>query len=93
MPRLLRSRRRQAINAPGASSRSRLRWQCRRGMRELDVLLIDYLDQRYIEAGEREMLAFERLLSLSDPELVAYLLFGETPEDSELELIVNHVRR
>ena len=58
---------------------SRLRWQCRRGTRELDELLLGYLEARYPQAGEAEKAEFQALLSLPDPELIGYLLQGRTP--------------
>jgi antitoxin CptB len=58
---------------------AKLRWRCRRGMRELDVILERYLDQRYAEAPLAEQQAFETLLDLPDPELFAYLMRRETP--------------
>ena len=38
-------------------------------MRELDVLLVDYLERRYEQSPESEKAAFRRLLELPDPEL------------------------
>ena len=48
---------------------NRLRWRCRRGLRELDVLLVRYLDKRWATAPEEERAAFRALLELPDPEL------------------------
>ena len=58
---------------------SRLRWQCRRGMKELDQLLTAYLDDGYDAAPEADKAAFRALLALSDPELVGYLLQRREP--------------
>ena len=58
---------------------SRLKWQCRRGMRELDVLLVNYLETRYAAAEDAQKSAFQGLLELSDPELMSYLLQNEDP--------------
>jgi len=55
----------------------RLRWRCRRGMRELDVLLERYLDERWPTAPAGRRAAFRALLELPDPELAA-LLLGKT---------------
>ena len=60
---------------------ARLRWRCRRGMRELDVLLERYLQQRYAVAPAAEQHAFESLLELPDPQLFAYLMRREAPND------------
>ena len=53
---------------------SELKWQCRRGMRELDELLLNYLKQRYEFAPDDEKAAFRALLKLPDAELLGYLL-------------------
>ena len=58
---------------------TQLRWQCRRGMRELDVVLERYLQQRYASAPLAEQQAFESLLDLPDPQLFAYLMRREMP--------------
>ena len=61
------------------SEESRLRWQCRRGMRELDELLVRYLETRYPIADDHEKATFRGVLELPDPELNAYLLQRQTP--------------
>jgi succinate dehydrogenase flavin-adding protein (antitoxin of CptAB toxin-antitoxin module) len=48
-------------------------------MRELDVLLVDYLEQRYDGATTAEKSAFRALLELPDPELMGYLLQKGAP--------------
>lgn len=60
----------------GDAAMSRLAWRCRRGMRELDVLMMRYLNRRYASASTDEQAAFHRLLDLPDPELAA-LCFGK----------------
>jgi len=69
---------------------SELRWQCRRGMRELDELLLDYLEQRYESASDKEKAAFCTLLELPDPELVGYLLQQESPAP-EVRIVVDYI--
>jgi succinate dehydrogenase flavin-adding protein (antitoxin of CptAB toxin-antitoxin module) len=48
-------------------------------MKELDLLLTRYLDRHWLLADTTERAAFERLLDLPDPVLVAYLLGDELP--------------
>lgn|GEM_PF-266766 len=66
---------------------ARLRWACRRGMRELDVLLERYLQQHWSKAslGQRE--AFESLLVLNDPDLAALCLGNADVPVQFVELI------
>lgn len=70
----------------------RLKWQCRRGMRELDVLLTGYLEKSYPASDETSKRAFRRLLELSDPELNALLLGGVKSADTDIAHAVTLVR-
>ena len=69
---------------------SRLRWQCRRGMRELDRLLVAYLEEHYDDASDADKEAFQALLALPDPQLVGYLLNNQTPDPS-LQRVVDDI--
>jgi antitoxin CptB len=71
---------------------SRLAWQCRRGMRELDELLQRYLEQRYPRATDDERRAFQRLLDVQDTELQAYVLNHAEPCDPEMKSVVRILR-
>ena len=70
----------------------RLRWRCRRGMRELDRLLERYLDRRWAVASEPERGVFLRLLDCEDDRLWRWFLGHETPPDADLEQLVQHIR-
>lgn len=48
----------------------KLRWRCRRGMRELDAAMLAYLDHHYKDADDDEQHQFRQLLELQDPELM-----------------------
>jgi antitoxin CptB len=70
----------------------RLAWRCRRGMKELDLVLMRYLEHRWQQAGELERCAFERLLELPDPVLVAMLLGGEPGSDPGINEVLERIR-
>jgi antitoxin CptB len=65
------------MNPPMADGR--LRWRCRRGMRELDELLGRWLESCYPAASSTERTAFELFLDLPDPDMARYLLGREPP--------------
>jgi antitoxin CptB len=44
----------------------RLRWRCRRGMRELDELLMAYMETAFEASSPAQQQAFEDLLSLQE---------------------------
>ena len=60
-------------------------------MRELDDLLLRYLDRRFDSADTREKSAFEALLTLPDPELAGYLLKKQVPESPEIACVVEQI--
>jgi antitoxin CptB len=57
----------------------KLRWRCRRGMKELDVLLARYVEERFCSATDPERAVFEELLGMEDSVLYAYCLGKEPP--------------
>jgi len=61
-------------------------------MRELDLLLSDFLENDYSSAAGEQKSAFRALLALSDPELISYLLGGQIPEESDIADVVSHIR-
>jgi antitoxin CptB len=69
-----------------------LRWQCRRGMLELDFVLERYLEQHYDAAAEREKRLFRDLLSAQDPELQVWLLNGQRHPDAEVQRLIDRIR-
>ena len=76
-----------------ANSSTRLRWQCRRGMLELDELLQSYLDRRYLHADVHEQDAFRTLLTLSDQELFDFFFGALSPADAKLCDVIAQIRR
>jgi len=69
----------------------RLRWRCRRGMRELDQLMLRYLDGRWPQAAEAERAVFLRLLDSEDDKLWRWFMGRETPEDAEIAGLVERI--
>ncbi len=77
----------------GAREKARLRWQCRRGMRELDLLLEDFLATRYETLGEAQRRLFRELLACPDQLLLEYLMGRLVPSDREVAALVRYIRR
>lgn len=77
-------------------SKPKLRWACRRGMLELDVLLAPFVEEGYDALTEQQKFDFERLLSCDDPDLFSWFMGHARSEDlaiqALIELIVNRVR-
>lgn len=74
------------------SREAKLKWRCRRGMRELDILLEGFLEEQFFALSPAERDAFELLLDCGNQELMAWFIDGESPEDDALADIVNRIR-
>lgn len=66
----------------------KLRWRCRRGMRELDVLLMKFLELRYQTLTQAQKETFEAVLELQDPDLYAMLTGKLVPESEEVRAMI-----
>ncbi|MEX2122527.1 MAG: succinate dehydrogenase assembly factor 2 [Woeseia sp.] len=71
---------------------SQLKWQCRRGILELDELLAGYLEQCYREASDAEKAVFRELLTLPNPELAGYLIAGREVADGVSARVISRIR-
>jgi antitoxin CptB len=70
---------------------SKLQWRCRRGTKELDVLLQRYLLQGYAAATPSEQRAFEMLLDQPDPDLQDYFSGYTTHPDPETRNVIQAI--
>jgi antitoxin CptB len=75
-----------------AAAAGRLAWRCRRGMKELDLVLVRYLREHWPAATAAERASFEQILELPDPLLAAYLLGREHAPDPGLEKLLDVLR-
>jgi len=71
---------------------SALRWQCRRGMLELDALLNHFLDREYEGLDSHQRRRFEALLQIDDPQLHHWLLVAPEAAPAAYRGIVARVR-
>jgi antitoxin CptB len=71
---------------------SRLRWRCRRGMRELDQLLLRYLDRCWPESSDDERGIFLRLVDCEDDTLWRWFMGLAAPDEKDLDELVGRIR-
>ena len=72
---------------------ARLRWQCRRGMLELDLLLQPFVEKNYTRLSETSQAAFRELLNYPDQELQEILLGNKVPGNKEVADVTNKIRK
>jgi len=70
---------------------ARLRWRCRRGLLELDLLLAAFLENKYALLSPAQQQVFARLLDLSDDLLLALVQGKTTTDDIELKEIISNI--
>lgn len=71
---------------------SKVRWQCRRGMLELDMLLHQFYDAQYLRLSEEDKALFSNLLEYTDHELYQLLMGTQEPENSNLKSIISLIK-
>lgn len=80
--------------SPEAILRKRLYWHSRRGMWELDLLLIPFLEKRFDSLSREDQSVYQRLIEEEDQDLFVWLMHREWPTDPDLrrmlQMIVEH---
>lgn len=66
----------------------RLQWHCRRGLKELDVILGPFFDQHYLALAPTDKALFSRLIDCEDMDLFNWFMRQDTPADAELERMI-----
>lgn len=73
------------------SELNRLFWQSRRGMLELDVLLVPFVKEVYPGLDEEDQRRYRKLLSCEDKDMFGWFMQREEPEDEDLRRMVRMI--
>jgi antitoxin CptB len=68
-------------------------WNCRRGMLELDVILLPFAERHFMTLSDTEKHTFVALLEEADPDLFNWLMGHGEPEKPELAQMIKTIRR
>ena len=66
----------------------RLTLQCRRGMLELDVLLVPFMQEAFAGLVQEDQDRFVKLLDCEDQDLFMWFMQRSEPEDPDMKRIV-----
>ena len=69
----------------------RLRWQCRRGMLELDVLLVPFVKEVYPSLDAEDQARYRKLLECEDQDMFGWFMQRGEPEDADLRRMVRMI--
>jgi antitoxin CptB len=73
------------------SIKSKLLWHCRRGVKELDVVLTRYVETQYDDASDAEKKDFDSLLEYQDPDILRFVLRQEVPADKAIADLIEKI--
>jgi antitoxin CptB len=74
------------------TERSRLLWRCRRGIREMDIVLQEFLNQSYDSLCDKDKESFTKLLDEADLDILNWIMGKDRPESDELMHIITLIR-
>ena len=72
---------------------ARIRWRCRRGMLENDLILTRFLDAKGATLTEDEVAMLDKILALTDNELWDLIVGRSEPADASVCQLLEELRR
>lgn len=70
----------------------RVRWHSRRGMLELDVLLVPFAEEAFTGLSTDDQARYRQLLECEDPDLFTWFMEHQVPDNADLARIIELVR-
>ena len=77
---------------PDTAEDSALRWRCRRGMLELDIILNEFLDKAYNSLDQEEKNMLDQMLDYPDQLLFDMFLGHMESSDKGISALVTKIR-
>ena len=72
---------------------SSLRWRCRRGIREMDLLLQAFIDKYFESLTAEEIATFEYLLEQPDPDIMDWIMGRTDPPSGSIKAIIDQINK
>ncbi len=69
--------------------KKKILWQCRRGLWELDAILIPFVDENFDDLDSNNQKLFKELLSYEDVEVFDLLVNQKEPLDTSIKPLVD----
>ena len=73
--------------------RSRLLWRCRRGIREMDIVLQSFLNQSYDTLSDTDKNSFAQLLDEADLDILNWIMGKDEPKNDAIKNIITLIRQ
>ena len=75
-----------------SKKKSRLLWRCRRGIKEMDIILQDFIYNYYDKLDDENKMAFSELLNEQDLDILNWIMGKDKASNDKLINIVNIIR-
>ena len=75
-----------------SGKKSSILWRCRRGTREMDLLLQQFVADNYDNLTSEEQAAFRHLLDQPDPDIMDWILGRSEPPSPEIRRVIDTLR-
>ncbi|MFT7459654.1 MAG: antitoxin CptB [Planctomycetota bacterium] len=75
------------------SELSRLRWRCRRGIKEMDLILQYFLEHDYPTLSSEDKTVFDEILDETDLDILDWVLDRAEPDRTEYKTIIKLFRQ
>lgn len=76
----------------GVKSLERVRWRCRRGLLELDIVLGRFIEQRYLAMDDVQRVIFDELLDMPDTEIWDLITDKKEPAHAHQRLVLEWLK-
>ncbi|MDH2997753.1 hypothetical protein A1D22_08550 [Pasteurellaceae bacterium LFhippo2] len=73
-------------------NRFKIEWECRRGMRELDKMIMPFYQNHFDNLTEEQQATFVEMLGYTDPELFRWFMNQLPAPTAELQAMVDLIR-
>ena len=71
---------------------NKIKWQCRRGLRELDIILNGFVEFDYPNLSKQQKKEFQILIDNEDVDLMNWLVSGVKHDNFKQQAIVNLIK-
>ena len=75
-----------------SDKKARLLWRCRRGIKEMDIILQEFINISYDQLNDEDKNAFSKLLDEQDLDILNWIMGKDKPANDRLANIINIIK-
>ncbi len=75
-----------------SDKKARLLWRCRRGIKEMDIILQEFINVSYDQLNDKDKNAFSKLLDEQDLDILNWIMGKDKPANDRLANIINIIK-